>query len=177
MPPQMDTYLIICDDWRLMEEEPHTVCAQFAHLFDVDVQFLAPVLFAEYSCLTQFVSEEIDLVVSNQERNGDARLQQDQFIDFWRWNDLLATKVYHLSGGWRKFLNVTLFLNRKCDSLLFIDFASHFSDRTITRALEGMRQLKFRRVAFVEYDEELMEKHLPEAKRLLHSASRLLPAT
>lgn len=157
-----------------MEERPQTICQQFERFLNSDARYLAPVLFAEYSCLTQFVQEEIDLVVSNQQKRNDARLTQDEFIKYWGWQDKLATKVYHLSGGWRKLLGVSLFLNRKCDNLLFVDFASHFSDTTITIALERMEQLSVVRVGFIEYDQELIRKHLKTVKRLKQSGARLL---
>jgi hypothetical protein len=170
----MDSHLIICDNWRLMEEQPQTICRQFERFLNSEARFLAPVLFAEYSCLTQFVEEEIDLVVSNQQKQNDARLTQDEFISFWGWQDKLATKVYHLSGGWRKLLGVSLFSNRMCDNLLFIDFASHLSDPTIAFALDRMRQLKILRVGFAEYDEMIIQKHLGISKRLKQSGARLL---
>ena len=170
----MKSYIIICDDWTLLEEQPQTICQQFARFLNSDAYYLAPVLFAEYSCLTQFVHEEIDLVVSNQQKQNDARLTQDEFISFWGWQDKLATKVYHLSGGWRKLLELSLFLNRKCDNLLFIDFASHLSDRTITFTVERMQQLKVMQVGFAEYDEEIIQTHLQPMKRLKQSGARLL---
>lgn len=169
----MNSYLIICDDWRLMEEQPQTICHQFERFLNSEARYLAPVLFAEYSCLTQFVHEEIDLVVSNQQKQNDARLTQDEFIAFWGWQDKLATKVYHLSGGWRKVLGLSLFLNRKCDNLLFVDFASHLSDRIIAFALERMEQLKIQRAGFAEYDEVIIQKHLNTFKRLKQSGARL----
>ena len=156
-----------------MEEQPQTICQQFERYLNSEARYFAPVLFAEYSCLTQFVQEEIDLVVSNQQRQKDARLTQDEFIEFWNWQDKLSTKVYHLSGGWRKFLGLSLFLNRKCDDLLFVDIASHLSDMTIVRALEQMQRLEVGRVGFVEYDQILIQKHLLEAKFLKQSGSRL----
>lgn len=156
-----------------MEEQPQTICQQFDRFLNSEARYLAPVLFAEYSCLTQFVYEEIDLVVSNQQKLKDARLTQDEFIQFWGWQDKLATKVYHLSGGWRKFLGLSLFLNRKCDNLFFIDFASHLSDSTIAFALERMQRLKIMRVGFAEYDEAIIQKHLKDVKRLKQSGTRL----
>ena len=170
---RMDTYLIMCDDWRLMEEHPQTICQQFERFLNSEVLFFAPVLFAEYSCLTQFVYEEIDLVVSNQEKLRDARISQDDFIRLWSWQDKLAQKVYHLSGGWRKLLGLSLFLNRKSDNLLFIDFASQLADTTIAFALERMQQLNIKRVGFVEYDEAVIQKHLKQCKRLKQSGARL----
>lgn len=156
-----------------MEEKPQTICQQFERFLNSDARYLAPVLFAEYSCLTQFVQEEIDLVVSNQQKRNDARLTQDEFIKFWSWEDKLATKVYHLSGGWRKLLGLSLFLNRRCDNLLFVDFASHLSDKTIGFALERMQELQVLRAGFAEYDEAIMQKHLNAFKRLKQSGTRL----
>lgn len=170
----MESYLIISDAWRQMEEQPQIICQQFNRFLSCDACCLAPVLFAEYSCLTQFVYEEIDLVVSNQQKQGDARLTQEQFIEFWSWRDKLATKVYHLSGGWRKILGISLFLNRKSDCLLFIDFASHLSDRMIGFGLDRMKELQIPRAGFVEYDEAILQTHLKDAKRLKQSGSRLL---
>lgn len=170
----MDTYLIIGVNWRLIEEQPQTICQQFERYLNSQVRYFAPVLFAEYSCLTQFVQEEIDLVVSSQQRQGDARLTQDEFIKFWGWQDILAMKVYHLSGGWRKLLGLSLFLNRKCNDLLFVDIASHLSDATIALALERMRQLGIGRVGFAEYDQALLQKHLKDVRRLNQVGSRLM---
>lgn len=170
----MDSYLINCDDWRLLEEQPQRICHQFERFFNGEARYLAPVLFAEYSCLTQFVYEEIDLVISNQQKRNDARLTQDEFIAFWEWQDKLATKVYHLSGGWRKTLGLSLFLNRKCDNFLFVDFVSHLSDRTIEFVLRRMVQLRVMRAGFVEYDEEIIRLHLKTIKRLKQSGARLL---
>lgn len=170
----MERYLIISDSWRQMEEQPQIICQQFERFLNSDARCLAPVLFAEYSCLTQFVYEEIDLVVSNQQRRNDARLTQEQFISFWGWQDKLATKVYHLSGGWRKSLGISLFLNRKSDCLLFIDFASHLSDKMIAFILERMEKLQVRHAGFVEYDGAVLETHLNGVKRLKQSGVRLL---
>jgi hypothetical protein len=156
-----------------MEEQPQTICRQFERFLNSEALYLAPVLFAEYSCLTQFVYEEIDLVVSNQQRMKNARMTQDEFIRFWGWQDKSLTKVYHLSGGWRKLLELSLFVNRKCDNLLFVDFASHFSDSTILFALEHMQELAIKHVGFVEYDEAILQKHLKNFRRLKQSGARL----
>lgn len=157
----------------MLEERPRTLCQQFETFLEAEARYLAPVLFAEYSCLTQFVYEEIDLVVSSQEKVGDARLTQAEFIGFWKWHDKLSTKVYNLSGGWRKLLGLSLFLNRRSDNFLFVDFASHLSDNTIAFALERMRQLGIKRVGFAEYDEAILEKHLVNISRLKQSGARL----
>ncbi|MCX5733614.1 MAG: hypothetical protein NTW68_04720, partial [candidate division NC10 bacterium] len=74
-----------------MEERPQTICRQFEHFLNTEARYLAPVLFAEYSCLTQFVYEEIDLVVSSQQEMKDARLTREEFVQFWKWQDKLAT--------------------------------------------------------------------------------------
>lgn len=156
-----------------MEERPQTICRQFEHFLNTEARYLAPVLFAEYSCLTQFVYEEIDLVVSSQQEMKDARLTREEFVQFWKWQDKLATKVYHLSSGWRKLLGLSLFMNRKCDNLLFIDFGSHLSDSSIGLALERMQQLKIARVGFAEYDEAILQKHMAQFTLLKQSGARL----
>jgi hypothetical protein len=168
----MNSYLIICNDWRLLEEQPQTICDQFERFLDSEAHYLAPTLFAEYSCLTQFVYEEIDLVVSNQQKENDARLTQDEFITFWGWQDKIEKKVYHLSGGWRKLLGISLFMNRKCDNILFIDFVSHLSDKTIEFILEKMKQLRILHVGFAEYDEAILQTHLTTFRRLKQSGAR-----
>jgi len=170
----MDSYVIICDDWRLLEEEPEAICRQFERYTESEARYFAPVLFAEYSCLTQFVDEEIDLVITSQHSSNAARLGYDQFVEFWGWRDMLSTKVYHLSGGWRKLLGLALFLNQKCDDLLVIDFTSHLSDRLIRFALLQAERLGIRRIGFAEYDEEIIQKYLTHFKKLRRSGQRLV---
>ncbi len=170
----MDRYLILCDDWRLLEEKPSVVCRQFEHFTEGVARYFAPVLFAEYSCLTQFVDEEIDLVVSSQQKHNEARLTYDEFIDFWGWRDKLSSKVYHLSGGWRKLLALSFFLNLKSENLLVVDFTSHLSDRLIKFALAQAEQLEVKRMAFAEYDEEIIQQHAGSLRRLKRHAGRLV---
>ncbi len=157
-----------------MEQRPQTICNQFARFIDKPVIYFAPVLFAEYSCLTQFVSEEIDLVVSHQNKCLDARMNCNQFIEFWSWEGVLEKKVYHLSGGWRKVLALSLFANRMCNNLLFVDFIGHLSDSTIRKLLDGFENLGILNTAFVDYDNKILIPHLINARNLESSGSRLI---
>jgi hypothetical protein len=169
----MDVYLIACDDWQRMEERPGIICQQFEVLVGGTARYLAPVLFAEYSCLTQFVREEIDLVVSSQSRRNAAHLDYDAFVELWGWRDKLDTKVYNLSGGWRKALACSLFVNQKCDNLLFVDFSSHLSDKMISFIVARMGRLNIASIAFVEYDDSILAAHLLKPRRLRTSGQRL----
>ncbi len=170
----MNHYLILCDDWRLLEEQPSVLCRQFERFTEGVASYFAPVLFAEYTCLTQFVDEEIDLVVSSQQEQNQARLTYDEFIEFWGWHDKLSSKVYHLSGGWRKLLALSFFFNLNSDNLLIVDFTSHLSDRLIKFALAQAEKLQLRRMAFAEYDDEILQQYVSSLKRLKRYAGRLV---
>lgn len=171
------TYLIHPQNWGHLECSAEALCRQFERYLDRNAYYLSPVLFAEYSCLTQLVEEEIDLVVSNQARAGQARLSFDEFIAFWRWEGKLAEKVFNLSGGWRKLLAISLFLNRRCDHLLIVDLASHLSDATMRRVLDQIRLLQISSVGFAEYDPLILQKVLQGPRHLVQVGDRLQEST
>jgi hypothetical protein len=109
------------------------------------------------------VEEEIDLVVSSQMERGDGRFGFEDFVARWGWHDKLQLKVVALSGGWRKLLGLSLFLNRRCSHVLIVDFASHLSDGSMLFVIDRMRDLDMEAVAFAEYDPMLLLRHLPDA--------------
>lgn len=170
----MNSYLLESAQWGLIERNPQVLCSQFARFIGKDVRFLSPVLFAEYSCLTQFVYEEIDLVVSHQVRATKARLSIDEFITFWGWEPRLEQKVYALSGGWRKLLLLHLFLNQMNQNVMLVDFCTHLSDASIDAVLGGIEQLQYHAVAFLEYDPALLRPHLTQSLALYHADDRFI---
>ena len=86
---------------------------------------------------------------------GEAPLRRfEAFVETWELAEHLDRRVLDLSGGWRKYLGLALFMNRPLQTRLLLHATSHLSD---TR----MRTLIFRAAehgdaVFCEYDPQLL---------------------
>lgn len=125
-----------------------------AALLKVAVGVYRPYPFVEHSGFSETVREEIALVLANHE-NGELPLRQfDAFVDDWGLAEHLDRRVLDLSGGWRKYLGLALFLNRRLPARLLLDATSHLSDSRVRTLL--CRAAEHGDVVFGEYDPQLL---------------------
>jgi energy-coupling factor transporter ATP-binding protein EcfA2 len=125
-----------------------------------------PLPFVDHTGFTETVEEEIRFVIDAQMSSEGAHLDADTFIVKWELQPLLSHRVVQLSGGWRKFLGVSLFANRKAPAKCFLDVTSHLSDERVRMLLDRLKD-RDELIAFCEYDANLMYRMAPERFLLL----------
>lgn len=85
----------------------------------------------------------------------------EAFVDAWGLAPHLDRRVLDLSGGWRKYLGLALFMNRPAKARLLLDTTSHLSDARIRTLLE--RSAETGDALFCEYDPQLLLALKPDA--------------
>ena len=119
-----------------------------------------PLSFVEHSGFSETVREEIAMVLANH-RADEAPLRQfDAFVEAWDLSAHLDRRVLDLSGGWRKYLGLALFMNRPLKARLLLDTTSHLSDARVRTLLR--RAAEAGDAVFCEYDPQLLLALQPE---------------
>ena len=78
----------------------------------------------------------------------------EAFVDAWDLAPHLDRRVLDLSGGWRKYLGLALFMNRPAKARLLLDTTSHLSDARVRTLLQ--RATEGGDAVFCEYDPQLL---------------------
>jgi hypothetical protein len=135
------------------------------------VSMYRPLTFVEHSGFSETVREEISMVLANHAPDEVPARQFDAFVRDWDLGMHLERRVLALSGGWRKYLGLALFMNRPLTARLLLDTTSHLSDarlRTLlTRAAESPDAV------FCEYDPELLLRLDPSIALLSDDGSTI----
>jgi energy-coupling factor transporter ATP-binding protein EcfA2 len=120
------------------------------------VHVYRPLPFVEHSGFSETVREEIALVLANARPSEPPLRTFEAFVDAWELRAHLDRRVLDLSGGWRKYLGVALFLNRPLPARLMLDTTSHLSDarmRTIVSLAAEQGD-----TVLCEYDPQLVRR-------------------
>lgn len=120
-----------------------------------------PLPFVEHSGFSETVREEIGMVLANHPADETPLRPFDAFVDAWDLSAHLDRRVLDLSGGWRKYLGLALFMNRPAKARLLLDTTSHLSDARVRTLLE--RAAESGDAVFCEYDPQLLLALHPEA--------------
>ena len=120
-----------------------------------------PLTFVEHSGFSETVREEIAMVLTNHAPDDMPLRQFDAFVDAWSLAPHLDRRVLDLSGGWRKYLGLALFMNRPAKARLLLDTTSHLSDARVQTVLQ--RAAETGDAVFCEYDPQLLLALEPEA--------------
>ena len=131
------------------------------------VSVYRPLSFVEHSGFSETVREEISMVLAN----SPAIRQFDDFVKGWGLEPHLDQRVLALSGGWRKYLGLALFMNRPLKSRLMLDTTSHLSDARVRTLLH--RAAESGDTVLCEYDAPLILGVEPDATRSLPSLTVL----
>lgn len=118
------------------------------------VDVYRPLSFVEHSGFSETVREEIALVLANHPAGETPIRPFDAFVDAWDLAPLLDRRVLDLSGGWRKYLGLALFMNRPLKARLLLDTTSHLSDARVRTLL--LRAAENGDAVFCEYDPQLL---------------------
>ncbi len=129
-----------------------------AHLGTV-VDVYRPHPFVEHSGFSETVREEIGLVLTNHPADAPPLRTFDAFVEVWDLSAHLDRRVLDLSGGWRKYLGLALFLNRPLRARLLLDTTSHLSDARMRTLL--VRAAEHGNSVFCEYDPQLLLRLTP----------------
>ena len=121
------------------------------------VSVYRPLSFVEHSGFSETVREEIAMVLAN----SPAIRQFDDFVKAWGLEPHLDRRVLALSGGWRKYLGLSLFLNRPLTCRLMLDTTSHLSDARVRTLLQ--RAAESGDTVLCEYDPQLVLGLAPDA--------------
>lgn len=118
------------------------------------VSVYRPLSFVEHSGFSETVREEIAMVLANHAADEPPLRVFDAFVDAWGLAPHLDRRVLDLSGGWRKYLGLALFMNRPAKARLLLDTTSHLSDARIRTLLQ--RASEAGDAVFCEYDSQLL---------------------
>jgi hypothetical protein len=138
-----------------------------------------PLTFVEHSGFSETVREEIALVLANHAPTEPPLRSFDAFVQDWELAPHLDRRVLDLSGGWRKYLGLALFMNRPLEARLLLDTTSHLSDARIRTVLE--RAAEGGDSVFCEYDSLLLlglqpgDRPLPALHRLEDDGKAITP--
>lgn len=113
-----------------------------------------PLTFVEHTGFSETVREEIAMVLANHAANEVPLRQFDAFVEAWDLTPHLDRRVLDLSGGWRKYLGLALFMNRPMKARLLLDTTSHLSDARVRTLLQ--RAAEGGEAVFCEYDPQLL---------------------
>jgi energy-coupling factor transporter ATP-binding protein EcfA2 len=113
-----------------------------------------PLSFVEHSGFSETVREEIAMVLSNHAPDDVPLRRFDAFVEAWDLAPHLDRRVLDLSGGWRKYLGLALFMNRPANARLLLDTTSHLSDARIRTLLQHGAETG--ESVFCEYDPHLL---------------------
>jgi ATPase subunit of ABC transporter with duplicated ATPase domains len=136
------------------------------------VALYRPLSFVEHSGFSETVREEIALVLANHPPGEPPIRAFDDFVSAWDLSAHLGGRVLALSGGWRKYLGLALFMNRPLKTRLLLDTTSHLSDARIRTVLE--RAAESGDAVFCEYDPQLLQRLDPRLVRLTDDGSSVL---
>lgn len=126
------------------------------------VSVYRPLSFVEHSGFSETVREEIAMVLANHRPEQPPLRQFDEFVEAWGLAPHLDRRVLDLSGGWRKYLGLALFLNRPLKSRLMLDTTSHLSDARLRTLLR--RAAEAGDTVFCEYDPQLLLGLRPDSE-------------
>lgn len=159
----MATYLLTTDPNTIDfgHRDLHTRVESF---LGTPVAVYRPYTFVEHTGFSETVREEIQLVLINQPAGQPPRLDFDAFVDSWGFGEHLDARVLDLSGGWRKYLGLALFMNRPLTARLLFDTTSHLSDARMRTLLADAE--RDGDVVFCEYDPALLQRLHPSMHRL-----------
>jgi energy-coupling factor transporter ATP-binding protein EcfA2 len=118
------------------------------------VSLYRPLSFVEHSGFSETVREEIAMVLANHAPGETALRQFDDFVKAWALEQHLNQRVLALSGGWRKYLGLALFMNRPLRCRLMLDTTSHLSDARVRTLLH--RAADSGDTVLCEYDPQLI---------------------
>ena len=158
--------LLLTDNVDQIDGDSEGIVARCEKHFGTEFAVYRPLPFVDHTGFTETVEEEIRFVIEAQMSAEGAHLDADAFIEKWGFSQLLGYRVVQLSGGWRKFLGVALFANRKAEAKCFLDVTSHLADERVRMLLERLED-RNELIAFCEYDANLMFRMAPERFSLL----------
>ena len=171
----MNGYLLLLDDVNGMDQQSEALLLKATRHFDTEFAVYRPLPFTDHTGLTETVEEEIEFVIGCQQSEGGAHCDTAAFIKEWGFSDLRHKRVVELSGGWRKFLGVALFTNRRTGAKLFMDVTSHLADERLRLLLDRLNRNQEQCVVFCEYD-SLLLSGVSEGFRLLYDAGDRIEA-
>jgi hypothetical protein len=128
------------------------------------VSVYRPLSFVEHSGFSETVREEIAMVLANHAIGEPPLRQFDDFVEAWGVGSHLHRRVLDLSGGWRKYLGLALFMNRPATARFLLDTTSHLSDARL-RTLIGLAA-EAGDTVFCEYDPQLLLALPPDGAAL-----------
>ncbi len=123
-----------------------------------------PLSFVEHTGFSETVREEIAMVLANHAPDEVPLRTFDVFVKAWDLAPHLDRRVLDLSGGWRKYLGLALFMNRPASARLLLDTTSHLSDARIRTLLK--RASEAGDAVFCEYDPQLLLSLQPDRDAL-----------
>jgi len=163
----MKWHLLLTDNVDQLDTQPDALVTRCGLHFGREFAVYRPLPFVDHTGFTETVEEEIEFVIEAQRSSEGAYLSSGELIGRWNLSRLVGRRVAHLSGGWRKFLGIALFANRKAPAKCFLDVTSHLADERIRMLLKQLESQSNEAVVFCEYDARLIFDLAPARFSLL----------
>jgi hypothetical protein len=163
----MNWHLLLTDNIDQLDTQPDTLVTKCSLHFGREFAVYRPLPFVDHTGFTETVEEEIEFVIEAQRSTDGAYLSAEELVGQWNLSHLVGLRVAHLSGGWRKFLGIALFANRKASAKCFLDVTSHLADERVRVLLEQLESQSNEAVVFCEYDSRLIFDLAPSRFSLL----------
>jgi hypothetical protein len=158
--------LLLTDNVDQIDGDWEGIVARCEKHFGKEFAVYRPLPFVDHTGFTETVEEEIRFVIEAQMSDEGAHLKASEFIELWELSPLLASRVVELSGGWRKFLGLSLFANRRTAAKCLLDVTSHLADERVRMLLERLKD-RDELIVICEYDANLVFRMAPERFSLL----------
>ena len=163
----MKWHLLLTDNVDQLDAQPDRLVEKCGRHFETDFAVYRPLPFVDHTGFTETVEEEMEFVVEGQRSTEGAYLSAEELISQWNLSHLAGLRVAHLSGGWRKFLGIALFANRKTAAKCFLDVTSHLADERLSVLFAQLENQSNEVVVFCEYDSRLIFDLAPTRFSLL----------
>ena len=163
----MNWHLLLTDNIDQLDTQPDALVTKCSLHFGREFAVYRPLPFVDHTGFTETVEEEIAFVIEAQRSTEGAYLGAEELVEQWNLSPLVGRRVAHLSGGWRKFLGIALFANRKAPAKCFLDVTSHLADERMRVLLERLESQSNEAVVFCEYDSRLIFDLAPTRFSLL----------
>lgn len=169
-------WLLVLQDIGSLERRGEELRLKCSRYFEHEFALYQPLPFCDHTGFADSVADEIGFVIGSQAASGNAILTTEQFVHEFGFQPFLQKRVLELSGGWRKYLGLALFANRRAEGKLVIDAVSQLADERLVSFLSVCQRMNVgKELVFCEYDLSLLSPLDPHFRFLNDEGDRLEP--
>lgn len=155
----MDRYIVMLNDVNSIDRKKDSLISKCKTWANLDFEVYKSFSFVGGTGFTQYVFDEIDLVIQSQASKHKNYLSFKDFVDKWKFEEYLGHKVEELSGGWKKFLSLALFTNLRSQAKVYFDASRQLSDRLVKLFVGNLDSFDHKVAFFFEYDVSILSQY------------------